>query len=246
VGTSQRDGVITRSFAFDILGNLLLTLVFFKTIAGGSGAGPNWHGTSGVHTHITNTRIGDVEILERRYPVLVHEFGLRNGSAGVGKWRGGEGVKRVFEVTEKLRVSILSEVSGSCSGMYARAHHHFFLIWKRRARQPYGVAGGGPGALGRNTWVKKCREEDGDLPENVDQDHPLRSSSDSLRSQTRTINIGGKATIMMGKGDKLLIETPGGGAWGAQDGEPGNADAWKPEWSARGSVKEREAAQAEF
>jgi 5-oxoprolinase (ATP-hydrolysing) len=53
-----------------------------QTIAGGSGAGPHWHGTSGVHTHITNTRIGDVEILERRYPVLLHQFGLREGSTG--------------------------------------------------------------------------------------------------------------------------------------------------------------------
>lgn len=91
-------------------GSFFLSFFSLQTIAGGSGAGPNWHGTSGVHTHITNTRIGDVEILERRYPVLVHEFGLREGSAGVGKWRGGEGVRRTFEVTEQLRVSILSEV----------------------------------------------------------------------------------------------------------------------------------------
>lgn len=88
-----------------------------QTIAGGSGAGPNWHGTSGVHTHITNTRIGDVEILERRYPVLVHEFGLREGSGGKGKWDGGDGVRRVFEFTEKLQVSILSEV-GSLDFIY--------------------------------------------------------------------------------------------------------------------------------
>lgn len=81
-----------------------------KTIAGGSGAGPGWHGTSGVHTHITNTRIGDVEILERRYPVLLHRFGLRSGSGGEGKWRGGDGVIREFEVTHPLQVSILSEV----------------------------------------------------------------------------------------------------------------------------------------
>lgn len=81
-----------------------------QTIAGGSGAGPGWHGTSGVHTHITNTRIGDVEILERRYPVLVHQFGLRQGSAGSGKWRGGEGVVREIEFTQGLQVSILSEV----------------------------------------------------------------------------------------------------------------------------------------
>lgn len=82
-----------------------------QTIAGGSGAGPGWHGTSGVHTHITNTRIGDVEILERRYPVLLHQFGLRPGSGGVGKYRGGDGVIRDIEVLQQLQVSILSEVS---------------------------------------------------------------------------------------------------------------------------------------
>ena len=83
---------------------------YLKTIAGGSGAGPDWHGTSGVHTHITNTRIGDVEILERRYPVLIHRFGLRDGSGGDGKFKGGEGVIRDIEFTEPLQVSILSEV----------------------------------------------------------------------------------------------------------------------------------------
>ena len=64
-----------------------------------------------MHTHITNTRIGDVEILERRYPVLVHEFGIRPGSGGIGKYNGGDGVIRDIEFLEDLRVSILSEVS---------------------------------------------------------------------------------------------------------------------------------------
>ena len=68
-----------------------------------------------MHTHITNTRIGDVEILERRYPVLVHQFGLRSGSGGRGKWRGGDGVVRDIEFTEGLQVSILSEVRPSPS-----------------------------------------------------------------------------------------------------------------------------------
>jgi hypothetical protein len=82
-----------------------------QTIAGGSGAGPTWHGTSGVHTHITNTRIGDVEILERRYPVLLRQFGIREGSGGSGKWLGGSGAVRDIEFLERLQVSILSEVS---------------------------------------------------------------------------------------------------------------------------------------
>lgn len=83
---------------------------YYETIAGGSGAGPGWHGTSGVHTHITNTRIGDVEILERRYPLMLHQFGIRSGSGGAGEWRGGDGVVREIEFLQPLQVSILSEV----------------------------------------------------------------------------------------------------------------------------------------
>ncbi|KAI0946549.1 hypothetical protein AcW1_009985 [Taiwanofungus camphoratus] len=194
---------------------------YYETIAGGSGAGPGWHGTSGIHTHITNTRIGDIEILERRYPVLIHRFGLRDGSAGKGRWKGGEGVVRELEFTQGLQVSILSE---------------------RRTRQPYGIEGGGPGGLGRNTWIKQPRKEDGDLP-NPDEEkpHPL---------QPRNINIGGKATVWMGKGDRLLIETPGGGAWGAL--EPENNEDEESDhshvkaWAARGSLAERAAKQAGF
>ncbi|KAI0041480.1 Hydantoinase B/oxoprolinase [Auriscalpium vulgare] len=194
---------------------------YYETIAGGSGAGPSWHGTSGVHTHITNTRIGDVEILERRYPVLVHRFGLREGSAGNGRFKGGEGVVRELEFTEPLQVSILSE---------------------RRTRQPYGLDGGAPGGLGRNTWIKEARESDGDMKQN--ENTPLH----------RRINIGGKATVFMGKGDRLLIETPGGGGWGLSDPDESVLQtAVKQEdmehvkkWAARGSLAEREAAQAGF
>ncbi len=67
---------------------------YYETIAGGAGAGPGWHGRSGVHTHMTNTRITDPEILERRYPVVLHQFSLRPGSGGAGHWRGGDGVVR--------------------------------------------------------------------------------------------------------------------------------------------------------
>ncbi|KAF9063016.1 cytoplasmic protein [Rhodocollybia butyracea] len=191
---------------------------YYETIAGGSGAGPSWHGTSGVHTHITNTRIGDVEILERRYPVMLHRFGLRHGSGGRGKWHGGEGVLRELEFLEGIQVSILSE---------------------RRTRQPYGLEGGGPGALGRNTWIKHLRAEDGDI----------QIDSGSSMDSTRNINIGGKATVWMGKGDRLLIETPGGGAWGAPEMD---ATAQKvqeshiQQWEPRGSFAERAKAQAAF
>ncbi|KAJ7621249.1 Hydantoinase B/oxoprolinase [Roridomyces roridus] len=195
-------------------GNNIAGWGYYETIAGGSGAGPSWHGTDGVHTHITNTRIGDVEILERRYPVLVHQFGLREGSGGKGKFRGGEGVVRELEVLEPMQVSILSE---------------------RRTRQPYGLEGGGSGALGRNTWVKRLRKEDGDL------------TPETEALGTRDINIGGKATVWMGKGDRLVIETPGGGAWGALEAEAQAEEAKHVKvWEPRGSLAERAAAQAAF
>jgi 5-oxoprolinase (ATP-hydrolysing) len=63
-----------------------------------------------LHLHVIDPRLGDVEILERRYPVLLHQFGLRQGSGGTGKWRGGEGVVRELEVLEPMQVSMLSEV----------------------------------------------------------------------------------------------------------------------------------------
>jgi 5-oxoprolinase (ATP-hydrolysing) len=70
---------------------------YYETIAGGAGAGPTWHGKSGVHTHMTNTRITDPEVLEQRYPVMLRQFSLREGSGGAGKYRGGDGVVREIE-----------------------------------------------------------------------------------------------------------------------------------------------------
>ena len=96
---------------------------------------------------------------------------------------------------------------------------------------------GEPGALGRNTWIKRPREEDGDYPERI-QSEP----------EPRKINIGGKATIYMGKGDRLLIETPGAGAWGhVIDPEhlysPENISHLKA-WEPRGSLRSK--SQPEF
>jgi 5-oxoprolinase (ATP-hydrolysing) len=97
------------------------------------------------------------------------------------------------------------------------------------------MEGGNPGMMGKNTWIKKLREGDGDL--DVDN-----------QTGTRDINIGGKATVFMGKGDRLLIETPGAGAWGvAEDGARGKKDsAHVKAWEPRGSIAERAAAQAAF
>lgn len=70
---------------------------YYETIAGGAGAGPNWHGKSGVHTHMTNTRITDPEVMELRYPVIVRRFQIREDSGGKGKFNGGNGVIREIE-----------------------------------------------------------------------------------------------------------------------------------------------------
>jgi 5-oxoprolinase (ATP-hydrolysing) len=109
-----------------------------ETICGGSGAGPDWHGTSGVHVHMTNTRITDPEVYELRYPVILRQFSIREGSGGRGKYRGGDGVIRELEFRIPLSVSMLSE---------------------RRVTRPYGLAGGEPGQAGLNLYVKK--EADG-------------------------------------------------------------------------------------
>ncbi|KAF8674621.1 Hydantoinase B oxoprolinase [Rhizoctonia solani] len=195
---------------------------YYETIAGGSGAGPGWHGTSGIHTHITNTRIGDVEILERRYPVLLHELSLRKGSGGIGEFIGGDGVIRDIEFLHEMQVSILSE---------------------RRVLHPYGMAGGGPGACGQNIWIKQPREE---------YDLPTLEAGEEEKPGPRMINIGGKATVFMGKGDHLVIHTPGGGGWGEpKEGGSELKEQWlapgeKVEWAARGSLADRAAQQLEF
>ncbi|RDW56841.1 hypothetical protein BP5796_12908 [Coleophoma crateriformis] len=110
---------------------------FCETICGGSGAGEGWHGTSGVHVHITNTRITDPEVLEKRYPVILREFSIREGSGGEGKYRGGNGITRDYEFLRPLSGSIVSE---------------------RRATRPYGLAGGGPAASGINYLVRKTEQ----------------------------------------------------------------------------------------
>ncbi|KAF2402288.1 5-oxoprolinase [Trichodelitschia bisporula] len=112
---------------------------YYETIAGGSGAGPTWDGSSGVHVHMTNTRITDAEVFERRYPVILREFSLRAGSRGKGQHPGGDGVVRDIEFRIPMQVSILSE---------------------RRVYRPYGLEGGEDAECGLNVWVRKV-EGDG-------------------------------------------------------------------------------------
>lgn len=107
---------------------------YYETIAGGGGAGPGWTGADGVHTHMTNTRITDPEVLERRYPVVLHAFSLRRGSGGAGARRGGDGVIRDVEFLRPVTACVLTE---------------------RRATRPFGLAGGGDGAPGVNLLVRR-------------------------------------------------------------------------------------------
>jgi 5-oxoprolinase (ATP-hydrolysing) len=106
---------------------------YYETIGGGAGAGPGCDGASGVHTHMTNTRITDAEVLESRYPVRLVEFAFRRGSGGAGRWRGGDGLVRRFRFLAPVRASLLTE---------------------RRTTAPYGQAGGAPGLAGRNAVVR--------------------------------------------------------------------------------------------
>eukprot|EP00850_Spirogloea_muscicola_P012837 SM000084S23173 [mRNA] locus=s84:572357:584658:- [translate_table: standard] len=109
------------------------TFGYYETIGGGCGAGSSWHGSSGVQCHMTNTRITDPEILERRYPVLLRRFELRTGSGGAGAFRGGEGITREIQFRKPVTVSILSE---------------------RRVHAPHGLAGGASGKCGVNMLIK--------------------------------------------------------------------------------------------
>ena len=82
---------------------------YYETIGGGAGAGPDWNGASGTQCHMTNTRITDPEILERRYPVALRRFGIRRGSGGAGAARGGDGLIREIEFLRPVTVSVLTE-----------------------------------------------------------------------------------------------------------------------------------------
>ena len=81
---------------------------YYETICGGAGAGPDFPGTDAVHTHMTNSRITDPEILETRFPVLLEEFSIRQGSGGEGEFRGGNGVVRKFRFLKDMDAAILS------------------------------------------------------------------------------------------------------------------------------------------
>ncbi|ORY57298.1 5-oxoprolinase [Pseudomassariella vexata] len=184
---------------------------YYETIAGGSGAGPDWEGTSGVHTHMTNTRITDSEVFERRYPVLLREFSLRGGSGGSGQHRGGDGVVRDIEFRIPLQVSILSE---------------------RRVYKPYGMAGGEDAQCGLNVWVRRVDKSD---PENdlAQQNGHVSGDGEAVEYEERYINMGAKNSAPFKAGDRIIINTPGGGGWGkvgeekVLDAKRDHTEAWR-------------------
>jgi 5-oxoprolinase (ATP-hydrolysing) len=228
-GDANRERTETKGFGY------------YETIAGGSGAGPTWNGTSGVHTHMTNTRITDSEVFERRYPVLLREFGLRTGSAGLGMHHGGEGVIRDIEFRIPVQVSILSE---------------------RRVYHPYGMAGGGEAACGLNIWVRKV--DKGKIDKNADSKVSYSSTDGQPQAvgavgglerkdevlakrekeevEYRYINLGAKNTASMRPGERIIIHTPGGGGWGKEGEESQVEDKKDPQHSwKQGSIAGRQA-----
>ncbi len=140
---------------------------YYETICGGAGAGPNFNGCSAVHTHMTNTRITDPEVLELRFPVRVEAFSIRRGSGGAGKFTGGDGVTRKIRFLEPMTATITAS---------------------RRTIPPFGLEGGSPGAVGAQ-YVERANGTAEPLP--------------------------GRAAVELATGDAFVIETPGGGGYGA-------------------------------
>jgi 5-oxoprolinase (ATP-hydrolysing) len=109
--------------------NIEFARTYYETICSGSPAGPGFPGTDAVHTHMTNTRLTDPEVLEFRYPVVLEDFHIRKSSGGRGQWNAGDGVRRTIRFLEEMEYTILS------------GH--------RRIR-PFGLAGGEDGQIGEN------------------------------------------------------------------------------------------------
>jgi N-methylhydantoinase B len=138
---------------------------YYETIAAGAGAGPQGAGASSIQTHMTNTLNTPVEALEHEHPLRVVRYARRRGSGGGGSHRGGDGVVRELEFLADAEVTLIGE---------------------RRRRPPYGLAGGGPGAVG----------------------------SDHLTRASKTIHLPAKITFSARAGDRLSLHTPGGGGFG--------------------------------
>ncbi|MEO8465900.1 MAG: hydantoinase B/oxoprolinase family protein [Gammaproteobacteria bacterium] len=140
---------------------------YYETVCGGAGAGPTFDGASAVHTHMTNSRLTDPEVLEQRHPVRLRRFAIRRGSGGRGAHHGGDGIVRDIEFLEPMQAAILAN---------------------RRRVPPFGLRGGEPGQCGRNFVV---------------------------RANGRVEDLPATAAVDLAAGDRFVIETPGGGGYGA-------------------------------
>lgn len=147
---------------------------YYETICGGTGAGNGFDGADAVHSHMTNSRLTDPEVLEWRFPVRLENFAIRSKSGGAGRWRGGDGVVREIRFLEPMAAAILSN---------------------RRSTQPHGLGGGEAGRCGNN----RIRRSDGSVTE-----------------------LAATAQVDVRAGDSIVIETPGGGGFGADTGQSGD------------------------
>ncbi|GIK81465.1 MAG: hydantoinase B/oxoprolinase family protein [Pseudorhodoplanes sp.] len=134
---------------------------YYETICSGSPAGPGFDGTDAVHTHMTNTRLTDPEILEFRYPVLLEDFHIRKGSGGRGKWNAGDGILRVIRFLEKMECTILSG---------------------HRRVPPFGLDGGRSGQVGENA----VRRNDGRVEKLKGCDATVIDSGEAVMIRTPT------------------------------------------------------------
>jgi 5-oxoprolinase (ATP-hydrolysing) len=173
---------------------------------------------------MTNTRITDSEVFERRYPVILREFSLRAGSGGKGQHPGGDGVIRDIEFTIPVTVSILSE---------------------RRVYHPYGLEGGGEAECGLNYWVRSILKPDVNSDDNLESANGENNKSSGGAAedevQYRQVSLGGKNSVEMKPGERIIVMTPGGGAWG-KEGEQSKAvrkQDLKHNWK-KGSVAGRQ------
>ena len=140
---------------------------YYETLCSGSPAGPGFPGTDAVHTHMTNTRLTDPEVLEFRYPVLLEDFHIRPGSGGRGRWNAGNGVRRTIRFLEPMECTILSG---------------------HRIVPPFGLAGGGSGQIGEN-WV---RRNDGTMERLKGADATTLDAGEAIIIQTPTAGGYGK------------------------------------------------------
>ena len=134
---------------------------YYETICSGAPAGPGFNGADAVHTHMTNTRLTDPEILELRYPVLLEDFHIRQGSGGKGKWCAGNGISRTLRFLERMDCAILSGF---------------------REVRPFGMEGGEPGQCGANA----VRRKDGNVEKLKGCDRTVLEPGEAIMIQTPT------------------------------------------------------------